>query len=489
MSDTADFKWMHRFRVFSLPADRSRRTGRDPALPVVGQRPRARARRGHYNDPLRDSLAQGESPDRMSTTGPGPIRRLICMQSIGITPIVDLFHYGTPLWLEGGIMNPIFGEAQSWYVATFARRYPHITYYTPTNEPYIEATFGAEWAIWYPFLRGEKNAARSLVNVTSGLSRSMLEVRKVRPDALMMVADTCEYYHSVEGAFKEEADFRTLRRFLVHDMYQGLLNREHAMWEWLVRNGIEPWELEWFIENPVRLDILGLDYYRHSEHQLRKGPNGERIDETAQNQFGWAEMSRQYSERYGGIPVFLAETNVGGPVEDRVAWFKSLVDQTRVARGNGVPVAGLTYYGAIDHVDWDTALRVRNLNINPCGMWALSWQGDKLVRTPTALVDLYRQYISQPVEETVGPLTLRKPRIGSARCWLRPRAQPRSKHVETLKAQAYNLSMITTLPGPSPRDFLWAGGVEDTFVPHTRPGIGRSMNMNWLDIMSTGERT
>src|SRR6478609_2385024 len=195
------------------------------------------------------------------------------MQTLGITPIVDMFHYGTPLWIEGGIMNPIFGEMQSWYAKTFARRYPHIIYYTPTNEPYIEATFGAEWAIWYPFLRGEKNGARSLVNVTSGLSRAMLEVRKVRPDALMMIADTCEYYHSVEGAFQEEADFRTLRRFIVHDMYQGLLGRDHPMWAWLVRNGIEEWELDWFLENPVRLDILGLDYYMHSEHQLRRGTN------------------------------------------------------------------------------------------------------------------------------------------------------------------------------------------------------------------------
>jgi beta-glucosidase/6-phospho-beta-glucosidase/beta-galactosidase len=327
------------------------------------------------------------------------------METLGIAPIVDLFHYGTPLWLEGGIMNPIFGEAQGWYAKTFAQRYPGVTYYTPTNEPYIEATFGAEWAIWYPFLRGEKNAARAIVNVASGLSRSMLEVRKVRSDALMMVADTCEYYHSVDGAFKEEADFRTERRFIVHDMYQGLLNRDHPMWQWLTRNGIEEWELDWFIENPVRLDILGCDYYRHSEHQLRKGPNGERIDETAEKQWGWAEMARQYSSRYNGVPVFLAETNVGGPVEERVNWFSSLVDQSRIARGNGVPVAGMTYYGAVDHVDWDSALRVRNLNINPCGMWSLSWQGDKLVRTPTALVDLYRKNISSALEDTVGALT------------------------------------------------------------------------------------
>jgi beta-glucosidase/6-phospho-beta-glucosidase/beta-galactosidase len=324
---------------------------------------------------------------------------------LGITPIVDLFHYGTPLWIEGGIMNPIFGEMQGWYARAFAERYPHLRYYTPTNEPYIEATFGAEWAIWYPFLRGDHNAVRAIKNVTEGICRAMAEVRRVQPQALMMIADTCEYYHSVDGAFQEEATFRTERRFLVHDLYQGLVNRQHPMWAYMVRYGLEEWELEWFLANPVRLDILGLDYYKHSEHQLRRGPNGERIDETAEHQHGWAEMARQYSTRYGGIPVILAETNVGGPVEDRVAWFEQIVAQTRQARAAGVPIAGLTYYGAIDHVDWDTALRVRNLNINPCGMWSLEWRGDKLIRIPTALVDRYRRYIATPLAETVGELT------------------------------------------------------------------------------------
>jgi beta-glucosidase len=326
------------------------------------------------------------------------------MQQLGITPIVDLFHYGTPLWIEGGIMNPIFGEMQGWYAKAFAQRYPHITYYTPTNEPYICATFGAEFAIWYPFLRGDRNAARAIKNVAEGVSRAMLAVREVRPDALMMIADTCEYYHSVDGAFADEAAFRSERRFIVHDMYQGRLTRDHQMWEYLARNGVEAWELEWFLEHPVRLDIMGCDYYRHSEHQLRRGPNGERIDETAEHQHGWAELARQYSARYDGVPVFLAETNVGGPVEDRLSWFNHLVNQTRLARSKGVPVAGMTYYGAIDHVDWDSALRVRNLNINPCGIWSLLWEGDKLVRTPTALVDRYRELIAMPVAESVGDL-------------------------------------------------------------------------------------
>jgi beta-glucosidase len=326
------------------------------------------------------------------------------LHTLGITPILDLFHYGTPLWIEGGIMNPIFGEMQGWYAKAFAQRYPEQLYYTPANEPYINATFGAEFAIWYPFLRGHRNAARAIKNSAEGVSRSMAAIRKIQPDALMMIADTCEYYHAFEGAFAEEAAMRSERRFIVHDLYQGRLTSDSPMWQYLIENGVEPWELEWFLHNPARLDILGLDYYKHSEHQLRLGPNGERIDETAVQPFGWAELARQYSGRYDGIPVFLAETNVGGPVADRIAWMEQLRGETRQAREAGTPVAGMTYYGAIDHVDWDSALRQRNLNINPCGMWALEWQGDRLVRRATALVDWFQQQIAQPEDETVGPI-------------------------------------------------------------------------------------
>ncbi len=303
-------------------------------------------------------------------------------------------HHESDLWRDAGLV-----------CESLRSTLPHIIYYTPTNEPYICATFDAEWAIWYPFLRGDRNAVRAIKNITEGVVRSMLEIRQIRPDVLLMIADTCEYYRSVAGAFKEEAEFRSERRFLVHDMYQGLVHRDHPMWQNMIDNGLEDWELEWFVQNPVKLDLLGLDYYRHSEHQLRLGPHGERIDETAEDQFGWAEMTRQYSARYNGIPVILGETNWGGPVEERIAWMEKLVAETHVARSAGTPVAGLTYWNAIDHMDWASILRVRNLSIEDVGMWSLRWQGDKLVRTPTALVDWYRRQIALPVAETVGELS------------------------------------------------------------------------------------
>ena len=75
-----------------------------------------------------------------------------------------------------------------------------------------------------------------------------------------------------------------------------------------------------------------------------------------------------------------------------------------MARAAGTPVAGFTWYGAVDHVDWDSMLRVRNLTINPCGMWSLERRGDRLVRIPTALVERYREQIAKPAADTVGAL-------------------------------------------------------------------------------------
>ena len=49
-------------------------------------------------------------------------------------------------------------------------------------------------------------------------------------------------------------------------------------------------------------------------------------------------------------------------------------------------------------------LRVRNLTINPCGMWSLQRRGDRLVRIPTALVERYRELIAKPAADTVGTL-------------------------------------------------------------------------------------
>lgn len=38
---------------------------------------------------------------------------------------------------------------------------------------------------------------------------------------------------------------------------------------------------------------------------------------------------------------------------------------------DGVPIIGFTWYSLIDQVDWDTALRGNNGNVNPLGLYDL----------------------------------------------------------------------------------------------------------------------
>ena len=40
-------------------------------------------------------------------------------------------------------------------------------------------------------------------------------------------------------------------------------------------------------------------------------------------------------------------------------------------RNVGIPIVGFTWYSLTDQVDWDTALREQNGNVNPLGLYDL----------------------------------------------------------------------------------------------------------------------
>ena len=53
----------------------------------------------------------------------------------GLVPIVDLMHYGTPLWLENQALNASYPQRVADYAAAVATRYAdRLSVYTPLNE-------------------------------------------------------------------------------------------------------------------------------------------------------------------------------------------------------------------------------------------------------------------------------------------------------------------------------------------------------------------
>ena len=88
----------------------------------------------------------------------------------GITPILDLMHYGTPLWLDNSFINADYPQRVAEYAQAVAARYKSLVrYYTPLNEPMVNAEFSGKRAEWPPYLSGDDGD----VKVTLALARGI----------------------------------------------------------------------------------------------------------------------------------------------------------------------------------------------------------------------------------------------------------------------------------------------------------------------------
>ena len=141
------------------------------------------------------------------------------------------------------------------------------------------------------------------------------------------------------------------------------------MYEYLMDNGMTKEEYHCFLHNRLKQHcILGNDYYQTNEHRVFA--DGHTV--AAGEMFGYTEITRQYYNRYR-LPIMHTETNlVEGPHGDEaVHWlWKEWANVLRL-RNVGIPTVGFTWYSLTDQVDWDTALREQNGNVNPLGLFDL----------------------------------------------------------------------------------------------------------------------
>ena len=91
------------------------------------------------------------------------------------------------------------------------------------------------------------------------------------------------------------------------------------------------------------------------------------------------------------------ETNLReGPTGDEaVQWlWKEWANVLRL-RNVGIPTVGFTWYSLTDQVDWDTALREQNGNVNPLGLFDL----DRNIRN---VGKAYKQLIARLARRAAG---------------------------------------------------------------------------------------
>jgi hypothetical protein len=279
----------------------------------------------------------------------------------GVHVVLDLLHHTSyPEWLDDGFRDRRFGPAFLAYAEAVAHRYPWLESYTLFNEPFATLFLAGHEALWPPYDSGLEGFVRLLRSVLPWLARASQCWSELLPDAAHVWVDTCEHHAGTAGGPSAYATLANDRRHVVLDLalHHDLDPARPFLGRLLAAGGEPLLELD-----PMRVDVLGLDYYCHSEWFYDEDGG----HSPSPRPVGFALLAEQYGRRYG-LPMILSETNLRGLPTDRVSWLRYTVEQYETAVARGVDLRGYCWFPYIDSCDWDSLLARPAGRADPVGV-------------------------------------------------------------------------------------------------------------------------
>jgi len=311
------------------------------------------------------------------------------IKRLGITPILDLMHFGVPDWL-GNYQNPELPIYFAQFAEAVAKRYPWVRYYTPINEMYVTARASAKDGVWNEQLKTDVGFITAVKHIVAASILASQSIARHRPDAMIIMSESAEYTHEVTTNPSPQIVLGNKLRFLALDLlYAHTVESDVCLYA--MDNGLTRAEYDWFMAGePPGYQILGNDYYGHNEKIIC--PNGTVFQ--SEDVFGWYQITKQYYDRYKK-PVMHTETNVSDPEKATTWLWKQWVNVLQM-RSIGVPVLGFTWYSLTDQIDWDIELAEKRGKVTPNGLYDLN-------RKPRPVASAYRDLIEQFGQITVVP--------------------------------------------------------------------------------------
>ena len=293
-----------------------------------------------------------------------PDARLARLRALGLTAIAGLVHHGSgPAGTS--LVDPEFPERLARYARAVAARYPHLTAFTPVNEPLTTARFSGLYGHWYPHGRDDRTFARCLLGQCRATVLAMRAIREVTPAAQLVFTEDIGLTRSTPP-LGYQAAFENLRRWLSLDLVCGRVDRRHPMHAWLRARGVPEAELDGFLAQPCPPDLIGCNYYvtseRYLDHELAHWPtashggNGRHryADIEAVRACGLAGIERLLHEVWQRfrIPLAITEVHLGCTREQQLRWLVDIHDGAERVRATGVPVRAVTAWAVFGSFDW-----------------------------------------------------------------------------------------------------------------------------------------
>ena len=319
----------------------------------------------------------------------------------GITPILDLMHYGTPLWLENSFVNAKYPERVAEYTHEVVARYkPLVRYYTPLNEPMVNADMCGNKAEWPPYLSGDDGYVKLTLALAKGIVLTTRAIKAEQPEAVTVQVEALWHTFTNDVSLQERVAQDNARQYLCFDLTSGRVTGDHALANFLCSHGMTGAEMEWFHRHAVTFDLFGANFYPWSYGELRKGSKGSVQHVTGKTSGDKiAIVLREAYERYH-MPVMVTETSAREDRRGRAEWMDETLATVRALRLDGIPVVGYTWFPMFTMVDWAYRTGRRPLKDYRMhlGLYdsALDSKG-VLRRHKTSLVKRYQSHIAQPM--------------------------------------------------------------------------------------------
>ncbi len=330
--------------------------------------------------------------------------RIEACNELGLSLMLDVMHFGTPRWLGQAVGDPEFPESLERLAGAMAERYRgRVGAWCPINEPLVTSLFSGDFGFWPPHGRKWRGYMPVLSRIAVACSRAMRAIRSGDPSTPIFICDAADHFQTRDPSLQAECTLRNLRRFLLLDLIAGRVDAAHPLREWVTAYGMSELDLDWFRAHPQRPDLIGLDYYPHSDWQLERGHHEAVRQRRADTPIGLYGLAQAYFASYG-LPMMVTETSIEGKPINREVWLERLVEDTARLREEGVPLVGLIWWPAFDHMDWDGALTHRVGKLHEVGLYKLVRQTDgTLRRTRTPLADAFAK-LAADGDDAVGPL-------------------------------------------------------------------------------------
>jgi beta-glucosidase len=278
------------------------------------------------------------------------------LDELGLEAIVDLVHYGTPLWLDDAFLDADFPARLAEFAAALAERYRgRLGTWTPMNEPQITAMHCGEQGRWPPRLTGHDGYLRLVRAIVRGVVAAQRAIAETSGQASFVHVEASFRYVGETDAFAAEVELLAARRFLIQDLLCGRVDDAHPLAAYLRRHGFGDDDLAWSAANPAPPDVLGVNYYPHLttiEYRAGEVLPVERRPRRDDGTAGLEEVLRAFAARYRR-PLMLTETSVLGGVEQRLAWLDASMELVAGLRDRGVEIVGYTWWPLFDLVAWD----------------------------------------------------------------------------------------------------------------------------------------